>query len=99
MVKVRGILNSRTGARTKLHKIQIVVLCVAMTRFRHEMRHCDIEMTYFIAPRTLRRKNYNFYFMKRCPCSCANTFIVLTFKIPLILTLYGHLTGSLNFVN
>ena len=30
---------------------------------------------------------------------CANTFIFLTFKIPLILTIYGHLAGNLNFFN
>ena len=44
-----------TGAREKLHKIKIVVLstyffylCAAMTRFRHEIRHSDVKMTYFV---------------------------------------------------
>ena len=37
--------------------------------------------------------------MQRYPCSCANTFIVLAFKIPLILTIYGYLAGNLNFSN
>ena len=32
--------------------------------------------------------------MQRYPCSCANTFIVLAFKIPLILTICGHLATS-----
>ena len=35
--------------------------------------------------------------MQRYPCSCANTFIVLAFKIPLILTIYDYLAGNLNF--
>ena len=41
------------------------------------------------------RKNYNFDFMQLFPCSCDNTFIVLAFKIPLILTIYGHVGGNL----
>ena len=43
------------AAREKLHKIKIVVfstyffyLCAAMTRFRHEIRHCDVKMTNFV---------------------------------------------------
>ena len=35
--------------------------------------------------------------MQLCPCSYANTFFVLAFKIPLILTIYGHLAGDLMF--
>ena len=45
------------------------------------------------------KKKYNFDFMQRCPCSCANTFIVLAFKISLIVTIYGHLAGNVNFFN
>ena len=33
--------------------------------------------------------------MQLFPCSCDNTFIVLAFKIPLILTIYGHVGGNL----
>ena len=44
-----------------------------------------------IAPHALSKKNYSFDFMQRCPCSCANTFIFLGFKILLILNIYGHL--------
>ena len=33
--------------------------------------------------------------MQLCPCSCDNTFIVLAFKITLILTIYGHLGENL----
>ena len=33
--------------------------------------------------------------MQLFPCSCDNTFIVLAFKIPPILTIYGHLGGNL----
>ena len=36
--------------------------------------------------------------MQRCPCYCANTFIVLALKVPLILAFFGHLTGNLNFL-
>ena len=39
--------------------------------FRHEKS--------VIAPHTLSKKNGDFDFMQRCPCSCANTFIVLAF--------------------
>ena len=35
-----------------MHKIKIVVFLLsvygAMTRFRHNMRHCDVIMTYFL---------------------------------------------------
>ena len=33
--------------------------------------------------------------MQLFSCSCDNTFIVLAFKIPLILTIYGHVGGNL----
>ena len=33
--------------------------------------------------------------MQLFPCSCDNTFIVLAFKIPLILTIYGHVGKNL----
>ena len=33
--------------------------------------------------------------MRLFPCSCDNTFIVLAFKFPLILTIYGHVRGNL----
>ena len=39
------------------------------------------------------RKNYNFDFMQLAACD--NTFIVLAFKIPLILTIYGHVGKNL----
>ena len=48
-----------------------------------------------IAPHTLSRKNYNFDFMQLFPCSFDNTFIVLAFKIALILTIYGHVGENL----
>ena len=44
-------------------------------------------------------KKYSFDFLQHCPCSCANTFIVLAFKISLIVTIYGHLAENLNFFN
>ena len=50
-----------------------------------------------LAPHTVSQKKYKFEFMQRCPCSCANTFIVFAFKILLSLTMYGHLAGNLNF--
>ena len=51
------------------------------------------------APHTLGEKRTFFYFMQRCPFSCAITFIVLAFKIPLILTIYGNLAENSNFYN
>ena len=33
--------------------------------------------------------------MRLFPCSCDNTFIVLSFKFPLILTIHGHVGGNL----
>ena len=33
--------------------------------------------------------------MQLFPCSCDNTFIILAFKIPLILTIYGHVGENL----
>ena len=33
--------------------------------------------------------------MRLFPCSCDNTFIVLAFKFPLILTMYGHVGENL----
>ena len=35
--------------------------------------------------------------MQLFPCSCDNTFIVLEFKIPLILTIYGQVGGKFDF--
>ena len=66
--------------------------------FCHETRHFDVTMTYFVTKtrhsstwvKKVSRKHYNFDFMQLFPCSCDNTFIVLAFKIPLILTIYGH---------
>ena len=71
--------------------------------FRHEIRHFDVTMTYFVTKtrhsstwvKKVSRKHYNFDFMQLFPCSCDNTFIVLAFKIPLILTIYGHVGGNL----
>ena len=37
----------------------------------------------------------NFEFMQLFPCFCDNTFIVLAFKIALILTIYGHVGENL----
>ena len=65
--------------------------------FHHEIyvwRHNDVfrDEKRVIAPHALSEKNYNQVdSMQRCPCSCANTFIFLGFKIFLILTIYGHL--------
>ena len=33
--------------------------------------------------------------MQLFPCSCDNAFIILAFKIPLILTIYGHVEENL----
>ena len=33
--------------------------------------------------------------MQLFPCSCDSTFIILGFKIPLILTIYGHVRKNL----
>ena len=46
-----------------------------------------------------KSKNYNFDPMQLCLFSVANTFIVFAFKTPLILTIYGHVAGNLNFFN
>ena len=59
--------------------------------FRHE-----IPVT---APHMLSQKNYNSDPMQLCLFSVVNTFIVFAFKTPLILTLYGHVAGNLNFFN
>ena len=37
--------------------------------------------------------------MQRFRCSCANSFIVLAFKYPWSLSIYGHMVGNLNFLN
>ena len=59
--------------------------------FRQEIR--------VIAAHMLSQKNYKFDPMHLCLFSVANTFIVFAFKTPLILTIYGHVEGDLNFFN
>ena len=44
-------------------------------------------------------KKQNLLKQQRCPWSCATTFIVLGFKIPLIWTIYGHLAVNLILFN
>ena len=61
MVRIRGILNARImnvlsqeqGKSCIKSKLQFFLLtffylCAAMMRFRHEIRHCDVKMTYFV---------------------------------------------------
>ena len=45
------------------------------------------------------QKDYNVDTMQLCLFSVANTFIVFAFKALLILTIYGHVAGNLNFFN
>ena len=59
--------------------------------FRDEIR--------VIARHMSSQKNYNFDPMQLCLFSVVNTFIVFAFKTPLILTIYGHVAGNLNFFN
>ena len=59
--------------------------------FRDEIR--------VIAPHILSKKNYNFDPMQLGLFTVANKLIVFAFKTPLILTIYGHVTGNLNSFN
>ena len=64
-------------------------------------RHDDVfrDEIYVITQHVSSQKNYNFDFMSICLLSVGNTFIVFTFKPPLILTIYGHVAQNLNFFN
>ena len=57
-----------------------------MVVFRHEIRHNDVIMTYFVAKTRhstiYPQENYNFDFSQRRRCSCVNSLIVVAFKYP-----------------
>ena len=113
--KLRGFKREnnkciRKGEKTKLHRTKIVVfwlsICGAMTRissrdtplWRHKdvFRHKIPVMVLYI----LSQKNYNFDLMQLYrffPLRIHSLFSA--FKTPLILTIYGHMAGNLNFFN
>ena len=103
----------RNGENTKLHEIKIVVsflfgVCGAMTRnssrFRSLWRRNDVKRdetwqnTRHITTHA-KSKTATILILYSYLFSAVNTFIVLSFKTPLILTIYGHVAGNLNFFN
>ena len=62
------------------------------------LRHLRPSVIYSVPCDQILQRAY-FDPMQLCLFSVASTFIVFALKTPLILTIYGHVEGNLNFFN